>query len=441
MESMSSSRSDAVADSSPSPPDALRPILVLVIGTGLRWFGTSFYGLFLLIFFHTALHLSYVLAGVYIAVLGLAILPLPQIGGRISDRIGRRRMIVLSLVGESTGLALLAWGFSISSLGVVLGAILVSRSFAVSGSPSSSAYVGDSVDPRLRAMGLSWVRVALNLGAFGGIALGGILLTVISYSQLTALAALMVGSAAAVNAIWLAPTARDRAIASKTAGDTGSAAAPNPGPLRWLGQSISSSFRPLWRDRTLLLTTVASILIVLMLVQFAYGIPTFSRTVLGVPYAILGPALSLTGIIPVLTQVPITKVLTGRSLTRIGIWGSVAYAVPFLAFGLDAIYRVDVVLALIGLMIAITFGENLVYLPVFTLPLNIAPEDSRGVYSGATVTATSLGNSLGPLLAGVALTFASQPLVTWGILAAPAVPAIAILAYLDSRLPRSQNRV
>lgn len=438
---MSSSPLEVAVGPSVPARGALRPIVVLVIGTGIRWFGFSFYGLFLLLFFHSALHLSYVVAGLYIAILGFVTLPLGQIGGGISDRIGRRRMIVLSLAGEATGLALLAWGFSISSLAAVLGALLISRAFGVTGSPAVFAYIADSMDLQLRAKGLSWLRVALNLGAFGGVALGGALLAFVTYGQLTALAALMVASAAIVSAVWLTPTVRDLAIVSGGAGGTRSTSPSSIGPFRWLGQSMYSSFRPIWRDRTLLWVVLASIMIWLMVEQVFYAIPTFSLTFLGVPYAILGLALSLTGLIPVLTQVPLTSALSGRLHTRVGIWGAVAYAASYLAFGLDAVYRFEVVLALFAMMIVSTLGENLIYLPVFTLPLNIAPEDARGVYSGAIVTASALGGIFSPLLAGGALTYASQPLVTWGILAAPAIPAIAILAYLGSRLPRSQNRV
>lgn len=438
------SSSPSVAAGAPAAParGALRPILVLVIGTGLRLFGMSFYLVFILLFFHNDLHVSYVVAGLYIAAVGLVTVPLGQIGGGISDRVGRRRMIVLSLAGEATGLALLAWGFTVNSLVVVIGAILVVRSFGATGSPASYAYIAESVDPNSRTIGLSWWRVAFNLGSFGGISVGGLLLTFISFGQLSALAALLVGAAATVNAIWLAPTPRDLAIkGSRESAGARSTASPTPGPLRWVGQTIYSSFRPIWRDRNLLLVIIASILIMLMLVQYAYAIPSFSQSVLRVPYAILGAAVSLTGLIPVLTQVPFTKALSGRVLTRVGIWGTIAYGAAYLAFGLDATYRIEVIPALFAMMIAITIGENLVFLPIYTVPLNIAPESARGAYSGTITMVNQIGQNLGPIFAGVALTYAAHPLVTWGIIAAPAIPVIVILAYLGSQLPRNQNRV
>lgn len=436
---MSSSPSAAVGEPVAPAPGALRPILVLVIGTGVRLFGYSFYLVFILLFLHSAFHLSYVVGGLYVGIVALIGIPAGQLGGGFSDRIGRRRMIVLSLAGEASGLALLAWGFSIHSLVVVVGALFLARSFGASGSPASNAYVAESVDPRLRAQGLSWIRTSFNLGAFGGAALGGLLLTFIPFGELIILAALLVGTAATVNAIWLAPTARD--LARKTSGGPLSTAAPNPGLLRWLGQSMHASFRPIWRDRRLLLLVLATILIFVMLYQFAYAIPTFSRTFLGVPFAIVGLAVSLNALIPALTQVPLTTALSGRLHTRIGIWGAVLYAASYLAFGLDAIYRVDLVVALFAMVAVSTLGEDLVFLPIFTLPLNIAPEGARGAYSGALSTANGVANFFAPFLAGVALTYGAHPLVTWGILSVPALPAIVILAYLGSHLPRSQDRI
>jgi hypothetical protein len=41
----------------------------------------------------------------------------------------------------------------------------------------------------------------------------------------------------------------------------------------------------------------------------------------------------------------------------------------------------------------------------------------------------------------VALSYAADPLVTWGILAAPALPAIVLLWYLGSHIPREANRI
>ncbi len=436
-----SSETSPIADPPAAAVSPLRSIRVLVAGVTLRWFGFSFYLYFILLALHSDFGLTYADAGLDFAVVALVTLPLSQIGGGFSDWFGRRRMIVTTLAGEAAGLGILAWGFTIGSLLVVLGGLLLARSFGIIGSPSTYAYVRDSTDIGTRAKALSWVRVGSNLGGFGSVALAGVLLTFIEYGQLSALAAIIVGAAAAVNAVWLMPSAWDRSIVRREKETSASTGDPSPSLLRQMRQRIYSSFRPIWHDRTLFLVILASTLILLMLYQIFFAFSTFGLIYLGIPFAILGVALGVNGLIPVVGQVPLTTALTGRLHTRVGIWGAVVYALSFLAIGLDAEVRVEVVLVFIVVIVVSTIGECMVFLPLFTLPLNIAPKDSRGTYSGAITTASSVGQIFAPILAGVALTFAAHPLVTWGILATPALPAIAILRYLDSRIPREQNRI
>jgi DHA1 family tetracycline resistance protein-like MFS transporter len=438
---MTSTQSGIVLDPAVKAVASMRSIRVLVFGSAIRNFGLNFYSLFLLAFLHTAFALTYADAGLYIAFIGVLTLPFGQVGGSISDRYGRRRIIVLSLAGQAVALAIVAWGFTISSLAVVLGALVVSRSLGIFGNPAVLAYVADSTDVALRAKGLSWVRVGVNLGVSGGVALGGVFLAFVAYWQIIALGALMLGVAAVVNMVWLTPSARDRSIVP-----AGSRSSPTtehgvPGFVHWVGRSTNSSFRPIWQDRTLSLVFLASTLMITLMDQIFYGISTFGLSILAIPSGILGLSLALNGLIPALTQVPLTAALKGRLHTRVGIWGVVVYALSFVSLGLDAVGRVAVVLIFVVVVVVSTFGENMCYLPVFTLPLNIAPKDSRGIYSGAILTANGMSNIFAPLLAGVALSYATDPLVTWWILAAPALPAIALLWYLGSRIPREANRI
>ena len=438
---MSSIPSGAVAQPSVETAPSLRSVRVLVAGGSLRWFGFSFYAFFILLLFHSAFGLTYADAGLYIAAIALVTLPLGQVGGGFADRFGRRRMIIASLAGEAFGLAILAWGITIGSLALSVGALLLSRSFGDVGSAAVFAYVADVTDVGIRARGLSWVRVGDNIGASGGVALAGILLVYIAYGQLTGLAALLVGAGAVVSALWLTPSMWDRALGRASVEGSTSTSPQDRGGLRWLGQTVYASFQPIWHDRTLLWLMVASTLIWIPVLQIFYSISTFGLDFLGIPFGILGLAVALNGLIPAVGQVPLTMALTGRRHTRVGIFGLALYAASFVALGLDAVVRVEVILIFVLAVIVSTIGENMIYLPVFTLPLNIAPENSQGAYAATIGTASGVGSVFAPILAGVALTFAAHPIVTWGILAAPAVPSAAILWYLESRIPVGQNRI
>ena len=413
---------------------------VLVVGFSLRWFGFSFYGFFVLLLLHSSFGLTFAEAGLDVAAVALVALPFSQLGGGLSDRWGRRGVVVLSLAGEAGGLALVAWGISVDSLAVVLGALAVSRALAALGFPATIAYVRDSTDSATRTAGLSWLRVGGNLGAVGGVALAGVLLAFVGYGPLTALAALLIGAVAGANAVWLRPTERDRSLPA-SAGVGRSAAGRPTRALPKIGRSLYSTFEPLWADRDLLLTVLAIALIYLLNLQVGYAIPTFGLEVLGIPYPVLGALLAFNGLVPALGQVPLTRALAGRRLTVAGVWGTALYAVSFLVLGVDGEARAAVVAVFALVVIVASLAENLCFLPVYTLPVNLAPETSRGVYAGASLSAAGVGGVFAPLLAGVALTFSSHPVVTWAILAAPAVPAMVILRRLGSRLPGGQDRI
>lgn len=424
-----------------TPPDSSStPLGVLVAGFSLRWFGFSFYGFFLLLFLHDSFALTFADAGLYVAIVALIALPFSQIGGELSDRWGRRTVVIGSLAGEAGALALLAGGFAIGSLGLVLGALALSRALGSIGFAATIAYVRDATDPGSRASGLSWLRVGGNAGAVGGVALAGALLTFLAYGPLTALAALLVGAGALANTVWLRPTERDRSLRG-TAAETPAPPGGRRGRLGAWGRSARSAFEPLWADRNLGRAVLAIVLIYLLNLQIGYAIPTFGLEFLRIPYPILGVVLALNGLIPVLGQVPLTRLLSGQRLTRVGVWGALLYAGSFLALGVDGAVHAAVVVGFACVVVGTSIAENLCFLPVYTLPVNFAPEPARGVYAGAILTAVGVGGVFAPLLAGVALTFSGNAIVTWGILAAPAVPAAILLANLGRRVLTVQDRI
>ena len=244
---------------------------------------------------------------------------------------------------------------------------------------------------------------------------------------------------------FLPPAPHDRVLAGRQGQPSSDGGKTATASLR---QRAASGFSVFWNplrvlraDRSLLLFWIGSILVWLLVLQYTYAVPTFARMSLGVSYAIIGIALAINGIIPALTQVPMTHALTGRRLTTVGIWGIGSYAVAFLALGLLAVHPSVVVPALFAMVVVMTLGENLVSVAGTTIPMNLAPEEARGAYAGAVYFGGSIGSITAPILAGLALSWATQPLLTWIVLALPAIPATGIFLALQSRLSVSQNTV
>src|SRR5688572_16346683 len=91
--------------------------------------------------------------------------------GRLSDRVGRRPIILMSLAVSTTGYLLL--GFASSLTHVFLARILAGIGNA--NLPTAQAYIADVTRPEERARGMGLVGMAFGLGFVFGPAFGGFL--------------------------------------------------------------------------------------------------------------------------------------------------------------------------------------------------------------------------------------------------------------------------
>ncbi|MDQ2818619.1 MAG: MFS transporter [Candidatus Eremiobacteraeota bacterium] len=98
--------------------------------------------------------------------------------GRLSDRAGRKRVLIISQIGATIGWTMLAFAHSIA-------AIFVARIVeGVSGGNISvtQAYVADLVEPQQRSRAFAYVGAAFSCGIVFGPAIGGILLARFGFS-------------------------------------------------------------------------------------------------------------------------------------------------------------------------------------------------------------------------------------------------------------------
>ena len=93
------------------------------------------------------------------------------IWGRVSDRVGRRPILLLGLLGSVAGYTLFALAGTLSLL--FLGRILMGIFGATI--PTAQAAVADVTAPQDRARGMGLIGAAIGLGFILGPALGGLL--------------------------------------------------------------------------------------------------------------------------------------------------------------------------------------------------------------------------------------------------------------------------
>ncbi|NPV43676.1 MAG: MFS transporter [Firmicutes bacterium] len=110
--------------------------------------------------------------GVLIASYGLMQFIFAPIWGDISDRWGRKKVMIAGMLGN--GVTLLAFGFA-NSLWVLFVARILSGALASAMVPASMAYIGDITDEEERGSGLGLIGAAAGAGIVIGPGLGGFL--------------------------------------------------------------------------------------------------------------------------------------------------------------------------------------------------------------------------------------------------------------------------
>lgn len=296
--------------------------------------------------------------------------------GRISDRVGRRPVLLLSLLGS--GLSLTYLGFAHS-----LVALFVGRTFAgVFGANISTAYayVADITTSQDRAKGMGIIGAGFGLGFIFGPAIGG-LLSRYGYS-----APMFAGAALAfVNVLFayfrlaepaLSPEAReenrakrfDRASISMALSDARSRVA-----------TIQFFFV------TFAVTQMEVIFAIYLAYRFGFGAER------------AGMLLAVMGVIMALVQGGLIRRLAPRfGESRLIIAGTAICAVALVGFSLSPIAS----LFLVSLC-ALAFGHGLLHPSLSSLASLGAHPSRRGITMGVFQSASSLARVAGPPVAGI----------------------------------------
>lgn len=392
----------------------------------MRLLGISLIGPFFLVFLRDRYGVDPAILGLLYAAAALSALPVGAAGGLLADRIGRKRLILMAFVGEcvtSGALALTAYAGSV--LGMIVTYLIISPVFSLSG-PATSAYVADLASGEARTRGFSLLRIAFNAGFAGGTAVGGLLLSFLAFADVVLVTVLVIVVVTLAFFAWLDPSPYDRA--------------PHQNGTRAHAQSVRASFIRIGRDRLYLQVLAAFTIGWVLFGQYQFTLPIYAKGPMGIPYDILGIGFSINGLMVVFGQMPITRTMLGKRHTTIAIYGFIAYAGSFVALGVAGIVGLVPIVAFLAATTVMIVGENLLSIPMTTLPSNMAPPEEVGFYNGAYQTMTAIGSAAAGVLGGALLATVANPLALWSLLAVPAIPAIAILMAMGGRIDPKANR-
>jgi MFS family permease len=413
-----------------------RNIRRLGFGAGFRALGGSMINPFVSLYLRNLLQLPYTEIGILLAFINIVPLAVYPFGGMVADRVGRRKIFLSCLGIEAASVFFVGLSMMLIWLpGIVLGGVIDGVAGGALAGPAISAYTADFAKGSDRTKAYTWLRIGVNVGFTVGVVLGSSLIGFIGFPEVGFLSATIMGTGALLLFFSLSPSPYDltRAHSDQLSSD---------GKERFSGPgSVGDSIRILAKDKLFLIFCFAMLLTGLTVGQWGTTLPLYVNTVLGVPYGVLGIALSLNGLIVIFGQNATTKQMLGRKHTTSVIYGTLLYVAAFLGLGLLGLNKVDVFVAVCALVVILTFGENLNAITSMTLPSNLAPGSELGSYNGAFSMMWGIGNSIAPVLGGFALGATSNTLVMWLLLVIPAIPAISLFLWLGSRLPQSANRI
>ena len=149
----------------------LASLFVVSIGFGITLPVLPFYAERLAMAAGSSHKMMVVHVGLLTGVFSLMQLVFAPLWGRLSDRLGRRPILLLGMVGY--GLAHLLFGMA-TSLWLLYGARILGGILASATIPAATAYVADDTSDKERGRGMAWLGTAVSLGAVAGPALGGL---------------------------------------------------------------------------------------------------------------------------------------------------------------------------------------------------------------------------------------------------------------------------
>ena len=330
----------------------------------------------------------------------------PLLGG-LSDRYGRRPVIIGSLLIEAAGFALTALAGSLPLL-------LVARfigGIGASNISSAQAVVADTTPPEGRARGMGLIGASIGLGFVVGPAIGGVLVG--AGAALPFWVAMGVALLNALLVTLLLPETRHRASAAPPAEGATPAAA---GWRQALGHPAIVRLVAINLFFTLAFTAMEAVF------------PLFTQAGFGWGATQNGYIFTYVGIVIVLVQ----GGLVGQLAKRFGERALLAGGLALLAAGLALLPLSSTLAVLLVALGILSAGDGLVT-PSASALLSIAsPADAQGQTLGISQGAAGLGRILGPLGAGVL--FAAG--VGLPFVAGAAVTLVALaLALALPRLP------
>jgi len=307
------------------------------------------------------------------------------IWGRLSDRIGRRPVLMISLFGNILGFGTFAFASNVA----MLFATRIFSGIASASISTAQAYIADTTDEQSRSREMARISMAFGLGLILGPPIGGLLSSFGTSSlhlppnRLPGLAASTLSTIAMLMAIFMLPESLNPD--SKSAAHRSS----------FLD---NESWGILFRTRGLRLAGSSLAVIMCALASLSPILVMVGRDRYGLSARDVGYLLGVMGIVVVILQWSAIHWFT----QRLGDIGTGILGAGALMLGLLLVPLTHAPVVLIVATCLMGVGQGLCHPTLSAFITKVAPASHRGGILGVSSSMTALARMLGPALVGFA---------------------------------------
>ena len=297
---------------------------------------------------------------------GLGSLVGAWIGGKLTDRLGYYKVMLISLI--TTGILFIGIQFLTGFWAICIG-IFILMAFADAFRPAVYVALNAYSKTENKTRSVSLIRLAINLGFSAGPALGGIIISSLGYSALFWVDGLTCMVAGTILLIIL-----------------------NPRKSIVLDNVHHKSPKSAYRDSNYLLFIAAMVLFGFAFVQYFSTVPIYYSEMHSLSEFQIGLLLALNGFFIFVFEMPLIKYLETRSWSKISgiIIGLALTAISFLILNLTSwigVLTLGMLLMTIGEMIAFPFSN--------AFAMNRAKRGNQGEYMALYSISFSLAHVFG----------------------------------------------
>ena len=288
------------------------------------------------------------------------------LGGKLTDKIGYYKVMVFSLL--LSGLLFISMQFLSTFTSICIG-IFVLMTVADMFRPAMFVALSAYSKPENKTRSITLIRLAINLGFSAGPAIGGLIITKMSYGGLFWID----GITCMIAAIALLKLL-------------------NPKKSKVLDMEVNDSPKSAYTDKAFLIFLLAMVIFGVVFLQFLSTLPYFYKTGAGLSEFEIGLLIALNGVLIFIFEMPLIKWLEHKGYTKVGlmIFGLILSTLSYLFL----LYNTMITMIVIS-MIIITIGEMIVFPFSNAFSLKRSKRGLQGEYMALYSIAFSISHVFG----------------------------------------------